>query len=450
VSSGDQAAGPVRAAPADPLAALRSRGYLVLLVLAALLGVPLSAGAWGFLQAITRLQNAFYTGLPRGLGFHGTPIWWPLPLLAVSGALTALAVVYLPGTGGHEPSQGLHTGGVAAPAFLPSILVAALASIGLGAVVGPEAPLIALGGGVAALAVRRLRGADERAVKLVGAAGSFAAVSALFGSPLPGAFLLMEATGLGGATLDVVLVPGLLASGVGALVFIGLDSWTGLPSTALTIPDLPTVTQPDVAQFGWALAVGAAGAVLGVLISRAAHALQRRVARRRLVLTTAAGLLVAGLAVAYAEISGKQTADVLFSGQSGMGPLIDQRAQYTVGALILLLVCKGAAYALSLSAFRGGPVFPALYLGAAGGLLLSHLPGLPFVAGIAMGIGAMSVAMLRLPLTAVLLATLLLGKDGLTVMPLVIVAVVTAHVIAARLTAPPEPAPAPDAGRHLG
>jgi hypothetical protein len=64
---------------------------------------------------------------------------------------------------------------------------------------------------------------------------------------------------------------------------------------------------------------------------------------------------------------------------------------------------------------------------------MSHLPGLPLVAGVAMGIGAMCVVMLKLPLTSVLLATLLLFADGLAVMPLVIVAVVVAHVVAARL-----------------
>ena len=51
-----------------------------------------------------------------------------------------------------------------------------------------------------------------------------------------------------------------------------------------------------------------------------------------------------------------------------------------------------------------------------------------------MGIGAMCTVMLSLPLTSTLLATLLLGTDGLNVMPLVIVAVVVAYVVSARLT----------------
>ena len=105
---------------------------------------------------------------------------------------------------------------------------------------------------------------------------------------------------------------------------------------------------------------------------------------------------------------------MLFSGQSALGPFIAHSASYSVGALLLLLACKGLAYGMSLSSFRGGPTFPALFLGAAGGIALSHLPGLPLVAGVAMGIGAMSVVMLRLPLTSVLLASLLLavGRPG--------------------------------------
>jgi H+/Cl- antiporter ClcA len=99
---------------------------------------------------------------------------------------------------------------------------------------------------------------------------------------------------------------------------------------------------------------------------------------------------------------------------------------------------------VSLSSFRGGPTFPALFLGGVGGVALSHLPGLPLVDGVAMGIGAMSVVMLRLPLTSVLLASLLLASDGLAVMPLVIVAVVVAYVLSARLAPKPAAASDPD------
>src|SRR5205823_2444855 len=115
---------------------------------------------------------------------------------------------------------------------------------------------------------------------------------------------------------------------------------------------------------------------------------------------------------------------VLFSGQSALPSLLTNSATYSVGALTLLLVCNGLAYGASLSSFRGGPTFPAMFIGAAGGIALSHLTGLPMIAGAAMGMGAMLCAVLNLPLTSVLLTTLFLASDGLAVMPLVIVAVV--------------------------
>jgi H+/Cl- antiporter ClcA len=155
------------------------------------------------------------------------------------------------------------------------------------------------------------------------------------------------------------------------------------------------------------------------------------------------GLAVAGLAILYAEVTGKGTEDVLFSGQSGLNPLVANSGAYSVGALLLLLACKGLAYAGSMSAFRGGPTFPALYLGAAGGIALSHLPGLSLVPAIAIGMATMITGILRLPMTAVLLTTLLLGANGITVTPIVIVAVVIAYVLTIWLSPTPAEVPEP-------
>jgi H+/Cl- antiporter ClcA len=428
--------------PSDPLALLRSRSYLALLVLAAIIGVPISAAAYFFLALVSKLQLWIFTDLPKDVGFSSEPLWWPIPPLVLAGVLVALAIRYLPGTGGHSPADGFKVGGgPAAPVELPGIVLAALATLSLGVVLGPEAPLIALGGGLGVLAVRLVkRDAPPRTSTVVAAAGSFAAVSTLLGSPLLGAFLLMEASGLGGAMLELVLVPGLLAAGVGSLIFLGLDHLTGLGTFSLAIPGLPHVGSPTGAEFLWALAIGVMAALVGSGIRWLGLFLRPHVERRMLLATPVAGLAVAGLAIAFAAGTGKGSSEVLFSGQSALGPFITGSASYTVGALLLLLVCKGLAYGVSLSGFRGGPTFPALFLGAAGGVALSHLPGLPLVYGVAMGIGALCVVMLRLPLTSVLLATLLLSSDGLQVTPLVIVAVVVAYVASARLTPPPAPA----------
>jgi len=118
--------------------------------------------------------------------------------------------------------------------------------------------------------------------------------------------------------------------------------------------------------------------------------------------------------------------------------LIAGAADWSVGALVLLIACKGLAYAVCLSSFRGGPIFPAIFIGAAAGVASAELPGMSLVPGVAMGMGAMTTVMLGLPLTSTLVAALLLGAPGLNALPLVIVAVVVAHVVSARLT----PAPA--------
>jgi H+/Cl- antiporter ClcA len=432
------------AASARIEALLRSRRYIGLLILAAVLGAIVSALAYGFLVLVHSLQQWMYTNLPHAFGFSSAPIWWPLIPLALAGVVVGVTVRYLPGTGGEMPVDGFHAGPPAAARLLPGIAIAALASIALGPVVGPEGPLIALGAGAAVLLVRLTkRDLPEQAGKVIAATGSFAAISTLLGSPIVGAFLLMEITGLVGATESVVLVPGLLGAGIGALIFTGLGHLTGRGTFSLAIPNLPAAGRPTLGELGWAVAVGIAAALLCWLIRRTASSTRGAVERYTVPMTVVIGLAVAGLAIAYAAATSHGSGDVLFSGQDQLPSLIEHAGGYSVAALLLLALCKSLAYAGSLTAFRGGPTFPAMFIGAVGGIALSHLPGLGLIPGVAIGIGAMLVAMLRLPLTAVLLTCLFLASDGVLVMPLVIVAVVVSHVTTIRLTPAPEPASEP-------
>jgi H+/Cl- antiporter ClcA len=311
-------------------------------------------------------------------------------------------------------------------------------------VIGPEAPLIALGGGGAVLAVKLARRDVPATIgAVIAATGSFAAIATLLGNPLAGALLLLEASGLGGPMATVALIPGLLGAGIGSLIFLGLDSLTGYGTFSLAIPDLPPAPHLDVAQFGWAIAVGVAAALVSYGIRGLALFLRPHVERRLLPLTLLSGLAIGGLAIAFAEGTGKPSSAVLFSGQAALPPLLEHAASYSVGALVLLTACKALAYSISLSGFRGGPTFPGMFVGAAGGVALSHLPGLPMIAGAAIGIAAMTAGMLQLPLTAVLLTTLFLGTNGIKVMPLTIVAVVVSFVLSKWLAGPPSTPKAP-------
>ena len=129
----------------------------------------------------------------------------------------------------------------------------------------------------------------------VAAAGSFAAVSTLLGSPVLGAFLIMDAAGIGGATLSLVALPGLLASGIGTLIFVGLDSFTGLGSFSLAPTVVPPAVVPTVATIGWALGMGVVGALPGWVIRWIGLSLHPVVHLNRVLVTAGRGLLI-GLA----------------------------------------------------------------------------------------------------------------------------------------------------------
>ncbi len=443
----DSATTPEQAqAPPDPAAILKSRRFLALLALGAIVGIPVATVAYFFLVAVAKVQTGIFSDLPKTVGFHTEPLWWPLPWLALSGLLVALAIRWLPGTGGHEPSEGFKSGAPVQPVELFGIVAAAFATLCLGVVLGPEAPLIAIGSGLGVLAVHLAkRDAPPMTAVVIGAAGSFAAIATLLGSPLVGAFLLMEMVGLGGPTMEIVLVPGLLAAGVGSLIFVGLDHITGFGTFSLTVSSIPHVGSPTGSEFLWALVIGLAAAVIAAGIFRLAQWLRPITERARMLVTPVMGLAVAGLAIAFAAGTGRSSSDVLFSGQSALPPLVQHAATWTVGALLLLLVCKGLAYAISLSSFRGGPIFPSMFIGAAGGIALSHVGGLPMIAGAAMGVGAMTAGALKMPLTAVLLPSLLFASDAVDLMPVVIVAVVVSFVVAVRLNPNPQPKDAPAA-----
>ena len=410
------------------------RMLAVACVFAAVVGVVVSLAAWCFLELIHQIQNGVFNDLPGDMGYHSAPWWWLLLVLAVAGLVTALAVERLPGGGGHVPSHGLQVGGKPIqPIDLPGVVLAALASVGLGTVVGPEAPLLALGAGMGLLLIRRAQpSSPQQAQALIAAAGSFAAISFLFDQPIIAAILILEATGLARRQIPFVLLPGLAAAGIGSLVTIGMGKLTGLSTAAyaLSALPLPAEARPTLVDFAWTIPLSILVAIGSVAIFRLARALEPRITSRLLILAPAIAMIVAGLAIAFAHITGKSYSEVLFSGQDQVGGLVSSASSWSVGALLLVLGFKGLAYSLSLPSFRGGPTFPALFLGVAAGLVMARLPGFDTTAGVAVGMGAALVAVLRLPLSAVVIATLLTDRSGPGVGPLIIVGVVIAYLVA--------------------
>ena len=424
------------AAPADPGSVIRSKSYRILLVLAALIGVLVSFASWCFLELVHRIQHEVYKSLPSGLGLHPVPWWWPLPVLAVAGVLAAVAILRLPGRGGHIPYQGIKAS-PAQPIELPGILLAALATLGLGLVLGPEAPLIALGTGLAILAVKLGRkDTPSQLLSVLAAAASFAALATIFGSPVIGAVILIEAAGLGGNMLPLILLPGLMSAGIGSVIFIGMGHWTGLSSSAyaLTPFSLPAFSTLTAAEFGWAIVLAFAAALVTFTIIDIARISAHVAARQPWLLLPACALTVGGLAIGFAQITGQPADVVLFSGQDAFSSLVGQAPALSLSTLAFLLLFKGLAWSISLGNFRGGPTFPALFIGAAGGLLAAHLPGFSETPAVAVLMAAMAVSILKLPLSATVIAVLLTSKAGIATAPLIIVSVVVAYLTIQALT----------------
>ena len=89
--------GPAASPPSiDPVAVIRSRPYIAALLLAAVLDVPISIMAHGFLALVAALQRFVFVGLPNQVLGVPAPAWWPVPWLVLCGLLTASTIRYLP------------------------------------------------------------------------------------------------------------------------------------------------------------------------------------------------------------------------------------------------------------------------------------------------------------------------------------------------------------------
>ena len=410
--------------------------YVRLLVLAALLGVPVAAAAVLFQTAIHDVIHLVWDVVPEELGWS-EPAWWYVVLVPGLAGLLVAAAIRLPGHGGHSPLEGLGADPIP-PIALASILPAALATLGLGLVLGPEAPLIALGLGLGAIAVRLIR-LEGTGANLLGLAGAFAAVAALFGGPLVAAFLLFEVTAASGKVpahqIGRALLPGFVAAGTGALVFTGIADWNGLHQTNLALPSLPPYDSVRITDLAWCLLIAVVVAALVVAIRHLAHGVAAQSRRSPTALLVAAGLAVGVLAIVFRATADRPVDLVLFSGQAELPDIV---AEGSAGVLVLLVVTKGLAYALSLGAgFRGGPVFPAIALGVAAAMAAADvLPGLNTTPAVAAGIAAGTTAVLRVPFTAVLLVTLLTGSSAFDVAPIAVLAAAVGWLVATALPNP--------------
>jgi H+/Cl- antiporter ClcA len=399
------------------------------------LGLGLVAGTLGLAYVTVEhwLQHFLWTEIPELLGAaEGDVQWWLVLLLPAAGGLLTAAARLLPGDGGHDPLEGLG-GGPTPPQYVPSALLAALASLAFGVVLGPEAPLMALGTG-AGLLVARLVKAPPSATAYYGFAGAFAAFGVVFGNPLNSAVLLIEVVVVAaGAKVIPMLLPGLVAAGTGYLLFTGVGGWVGVENSSLAIPGIPVPDSLRLTELAWAVVIGVLAALLVHVVRRALPEVAKPIRRlSSFPLLAVSGATIGAIALLYAALTDRSAVQVLFSGQSELDSLV---AETSVSVLVIFGVLKLLAYVLSAAAgYRGGLIFPMLAISVALALAVSQvLPGLGTAAAVSAAVAASMSGFLNAPFSGVVFAVLLLGPAGDVTTPVAILASAAAYVVAVRL-----------------
>jgi H+/Cl- antiporter ClcA len=408
---------------------LSAWGYLRLVLLGAVVGIPAALLAAAFLASVHDLEHWLWHDLPHHLDESSPPWYLVIGLPAAGACLVAIARRFLPGDGGHSPLHGF-AGKPPLLSYAPGIVLAAIGTLSFGAVLGPEGPLIALGALVGILITRLARlGAQESAI--LGNAGSFAAISALFGGPIIGGVLMMEgAIGFGAATIRILL-PGFVAAAVGYLVFVGFGDWGGLHAQAISFTGLPEYTGVHPGDMIFGILVGALTALLVVLVRRYAFSVSTGEKRIGVPLLLILGGVTVGLLALTANWLGADAESVLFSGQAGVPTVV---AEDSARIVLILLVAKALAYAVCLGCgFRGGPVFPAIFLGATLATFAVIWFDVSPTLAVAIGTAAGMAAVTRMLLTPILFAALLVGPNGLDAVPAAVVAAAAAWLVIAVL-----------------
>jgi H+/Cl- antiporter ClcA len=408
-------------AEAAPAVQQPMRLQMQAIVLAIVVGLIAATAASVFMWLVDGGQELFYKKIPESLGWYQLPGWWVLLLLLV-GALLVLAARRLPGRTGGSPLSGFHfTNPVS---WAPSILLAALGTLVFGASLGPEGPLIVLGSAIGALLLRR---AELPAQQLGMLLGGMAAIGTVFGNPFVAAFMLLEFAAMG-AVPAAALLPAFVSLGAGYITLVGWGTWTGFGVHALSVPGLPAYDSIQPKDLVAALVVAVVVAVLAALARELGERTDVLGQRMPTVVLLGAAVLTAAIAWFVFRVFDVPYDQILFSGQTGMVGLV---AETSVGAVLAIVVGKVIVYGLALGGgFRGGPVFPATFIGVGCGVLASLVvTGLSLSAMAAVGIAAAATVMLRLPFTSGMLAMLLVGGAGPGIAPFAIIGAVVGFIV---------------------
>ncbi|MET7567792.1 ion channel protein [Streptomyces sp. NPDC005492] len=380
-----------------------ARALVPLIVPALVVGVLASLLFLGVSEVAELLQHVLWKNLPDALGIGRYSVLWMLVMLTATGVAVGLVVWKVPGHAGPDPATTGLEAVALPPVVLPGLVLATALMLAGGPSLGPENPLIAVNVGLAVWVGHRL------APRVPGGAWAVlaesATIGALFGTPVAAALLISEALAgrqTKGGLWDNVFAP-LAAASVGAVT-------TTLVAHPTFDLHLPPFGRPSWGDLLAVLVLAPLAALLGMCAVRGfpyVHAAFSRLGHPMLALP--AGGLVLGL---LAAVGGHLT---LFKGLDEVGALAADPEGWSAGQFATMTVVKLAALVVAASCgFRGGRIFPSVFIGAAFGLFAhAVVPAVHPALGVAAGVLGMLLAITRQGWVSLFTAAVLVASPAI-------------------------------------
>ncbi|GAA4375631.1 ion channel protein [Paeniglutamicibacter cryotolerans] len=367
------------------------------------------------------IKEFLWAWLPHLLQVDPDSRWWIFAVLSAIGFLIGLIVAFVPGHGGKDSATIELIGAPMPLAAVPGLAIVTALGLGGGVSLGPESSIVALNTAILVAVVHRLwPRIGVELVVMVSAAGT---IGALFGTPVAAILVLtgvVAAAKTGGTLWDRLFLPLLSASTASiTLVLLG--------GQQLRAPVVPAVDSPLLGLLPAAVLVACLAALVGLVggvLFQPLHGLFRRL-KWPLLYTTLGGLILGLLGA----VGGPLT---LFKGSEEMVELVDRAGNFTAWQLAGIIAVKLAALLIAATAgFRGGRIFPAVFIGVAIGLCAhAVLQQIPVGLAIACGALGMVLSVSRDGWIAIFIAVVVAGDIRL--LPVLCFAVLPVWLLIAR------------------
>ncbi|EFH1680620.1 ion channel protein [Escherichia coli] len=343
----------------------RARTMLLLSLPAVAIGIASSLILIVVMKIASVLQNLLWQRLPGTLGIAQDSPLWIIGVLTLTGIAVGLVIRFSQGHAGPDPACEPLIGAPVPPSALPGLIVALILGLAGGVSLGPEHPTMTVNIALAvAIGARLLPRVNRMEWTILASAGT---IGALFGTPVAAALIFSQT--LNGSSevplWDRLFAP-LMAAAAGALT-------TGLffhPHFSLPIAHYGQMEMTDILSGAIVAAIAIAAGMVAVWCLPRLHAMMHQMKNPVLVLGIG-GFILGILGVIGGPVS-------LFKGLDEMQQMVANQAFSTSDYFLLAVIKLAALVVAAASGFRGGRIFPAVFVGVALGLMLhEHVPAVP-------------------------------------------------------------------------